>query len=107
MKWNSTFGLMRTSVNLILFIAPSYSRKTLEFSGASWTDLWKMQTAWRMKRATKSLRSSIVVGCIYIYCGDYKGEGNKEIKTCPSDCVSFPQPWSSRSLICYKLPAFI
>lgn len=36
MKWNSTFGLMGTSVNLTLLnSAPMYSRKRFEFFGAA------------------------------------------------------------------------
>ena len=34
-----------------------------------------------------------------IYCGDFEGEGNKEIKTSQSGSVLFPQAWSSRSIV--------
>ena len=62
MKWNSTSGLMGTSLNLTLLnCAPMYSRKSIEFLAAACIDLGEMQRAWRMKRVIKSLRSSIVV----------------------------------------------
>jgi len=39
MKWNSTSGLIGTSVNLTLLdSAPMYSRKRFEFAGAAWID---------------------------------------------------------------------
>ena len=62
MKWNSTSGLMGTSLNLTLLdCAPMYSRKSLEFWTAACNDLGEMHRAWIMKKVIKSLGSSIVV----------------------------------------------
>ena len=60
MKWNLTFGLMGTSVNLtFLNSAPIYSLKRLELVGAARTCIWEMKRVSIMRRVMKSLRNSI------------------------------------------------
>ena len=61
MKWNSTFGLIGTSVNLTLLnSAPIYSLKRFELVGAAWTCIWEMKRAAIMRRVMKSLGNAIV-----------------------------------------------